>query len=305
MQKNVKSPNNIVFKAEFILKFKKALRKLYSYDDYMDFLVIPSIFGSKTLCYLPFLNYTDRHSDDTEDLVELAKDTKYQIRVLNFNYSDFKKRDTVTMRIDIQNKNSDEVLMEIVKRKCRTKIRKSMKNDFTFERGNSKKNIDDFYKIFLSTMYMHGTPAMGKSFFMALSDEFKDDIVFCNGYYDGEVVSSYCVLFDDEIAWAGWGGVDIRYRNKLAGYYTQWQCIKNVCDEKNIKIFDFGRSPYDGGTYEYKSQFGAIPIKIDILLSKQDDIYSKYSLASNIWKKLPKKFVDIAGAKLCKYLVDL
>ena len=302
MQKNA---NNIVFKTEFILKFKKVLKKLYSYDNYMDFLIVPSIFGSKTLCYLPFINYTDRYSDGIEDLVELAKETKYQIRALNFDYNDFKKQDTVTMRIDIQNKNSDEVFMESVKKKCRTKIRKSMKSGFTFDYGNNKKHIDDFYKIFSSTMYMHGTPVMGKSFFTALSDEFINDVVFYNAYYDEEVISSYCVLFDNEIAWAGWGGVDSRYRNKLAGYYTQWQCIKNICDEKNVKIFDFGRSPYDGGTYGYKSQFGAIPVKIDIITSEQNDIYSKYSLASNIWKKLPKSIVDFVGPKLCKYLVDL
>jgi len=73
----------------------------------------------------------------------------------------------------------------------------------------------------------------------------------------------------------------------------------------NKKIFDFGRSPYSKGTYNYKAQFGAKPVKIDIVTSQKSDIYLKYSLASNIWKKLPRKVVDYLGPKLCKYLVDL
>jgi len=100
--------------------------------------------------------------------------------------------------------------------------------------------------------------------------------------------------------------VDTHYRNKGAGYFTDWEMLKLLCDNyKNIKIYDFGRSPFKGSTYNYKIHFGAYPIKINTVSSKQEDIYSKYSLASNIWKKLPKGIVDFIGPKLCKYLVDL
>ncbi len=305
MQKDANNQYSILFTQKFVTKFKKALQKTYLYEDYMDFVIVPSVTGKKILCYLPFVNYTNKNSNDTKDLIELAKENDYQIRVLNFDYTNFIENDTVTMRIEVENYSGDEVFMNCLKKKCRTKIRKSLKNSFTFKYGNEHKDIDDFHKIFSSTMYMHGTPVMGKKFFISLLDEFKDDIIFYSSYYEDQIAASYCVLFDEDIAWVGWGGIDMKYRNELAGYFTHWQAIKHICDEKNVKIFDFGRSPYNGGTYKYKSQFGAKPVKIDIITSQKNDIYSKYSLASDMWKKLPKNFVDFLGPKLCKYLVDL
>jgi len=307
MQKTeLKNANNITFSKEFTHKFKNALKEHFGYEEFMDFLVVPSITGKKTLSYLPIINYTDRKSDDIEDLKELSKENRFQIRALNFEYRDFKDNDTVTMRLDIGGFSSDELFMKTVKKKCRTKVRKSMKNGFEFAYGNGTKELDDFYTIFSDTMYMHGTPAFSKEFFISLSKEYKDSILFFNSYDNKKVISSYCVLLDKKIAWAGWGGVDMEYRGKLAGYFTQWNTIRSITDlYDKIEIFDFGRSPFNGGTYGYKAQFGATPVKIDIITSQTKDIYSKYSLASNIWKKLPKSMVDLIGPKLCKYLVDL
>ena len=92
----------------------------------------------------------------------------------------------------------------------------------------------------------------------------------------------------------------------LLGKLTLTQkVIAYITDNYNKKIFDFGRSNYGGTTYKFKSQFGAVPIKIDIIKNKYENIYTKYSYATNIWKKLPKKVVDYIGPILCKYLVDL
>jgi len=307
MQKNVSDDiKKIVFTTRFLYKFKNVLRKIYDYKEYMDFLIVPSLSGKTTLSYLPLLSYTDRASEGIDDLLELSKGNNFYIKTLDFGYKNFKENDAVTLRIDIQDRSSDEVFQTSVKRMCRKSIRKSNKNNFTFSYGNSIKDIDDFYTIFSNTMHMHGTPVIDKRFFAYLAEEFENKILFCNTYYEKKIIASSCVLLDEEIAWAAWGGVDTHYRNKGAGYFTDWEMLKLLCDNyKNIKIYDFGRSPFKGSTYNYKIHFGAYPIKINTVSSKQEDIYSKYSLASNIWKKLPKGIVDFIGPKLCKYLVDL
>lgn len=302
MQKNV---NKTVFTHTFIEKFNKVIIKLYNYEKYMDFMIVPSIFNTKTLSYLPLLNYTDRTNKDIDDLLSLSKDTDFNIRVLNFDYNNFKTNDTVTMRLDIEDKNSDEIFKSSIKRKCRTKIRKSYNNKFVCNIGNTQKDINDFYDIFSQTMHLHGTPVLDKKLFIYLVQEFNDNILFFNSYDENKIISTFCILFDKEIAWSAWGGIDSNYKNKLAGYFTQWESIKYICDNKNVKIYDFGRSPYGIGTYNYKNQFGTYSVKIDIISSNKDDIYSKYSLASSIWKKMPKSFTDTLGPKLCKYLVDL
>ncbi len=306
MQKNVNNIYSKVFTSEFVQKIKEVLVKVYGYETYMDFVIVPSLPFGKTLSYIPILSYTDRTRDSIEDLLELSRENEYQIRVLNFEYAEFKKNDTVTMRIDIENRTCEDIFMQDLKSKHRKVIKKALKNeDFSFVYGNSKKFIDDFYTIFTSIMYKHGTPALEKNIFTTLVDVFEDNVVFYNVYDRDVIIASYCVLMDKEIAYGSWGGMDERYRDKLVGHYAYWNIIHEICTNRELKIFDFGRSPYDSGGYTFKHRFGAKPIKIDIITSSKDDIYSKYSLASSIWKKLPKSFIDTLGPKLCKYLVDL
>ncbi len=305
MQNYANNIENFVFTKEFISRFRNVLIKMYSYESYMDFLIVPSIVGTKTLSYIPLIGYSDRDSKNIEDLLELSSENSFQIKVLDFDYMDFKENDTVTMRINIENKTCEELLMDI-KAKYRKVIRNSVrKNNFIFKYGNSKKMVDDFYGIFTDIMYKHGTPVLGRKFFDFLVEEFKDSVVFYNVYDDDNIVAAYCVLIDENISYGSWGGIDDKYRDKLAGHFAYWNILKDTCKNRGVKIFDFGRSPYGSGGYIFKHRFGAKPVKIDIITSQKSDIYSKYSLASSIWKKLPKSLVDTLGPKLCKYLVDL
>ena len=293
-----------VFTQNFINKFKNILINLYEYDEYMEFLIVPSFFYKKTLSYLPLLNYTDRTNKNIKDLLELAKDTDFQIRVLNFEYKNFKSNDTVTMRLDIENKNIDD-LYSSLKSKRRNLIKKSLKNNFIFNYGNNNKFINDFYTIFSKTMHKHGTPVFDKKLFYYLRDEFKNNNIYYIAYEEEKPIAAMCMLFDENIAWYPWGGVDEDFSKKLAGYFIYWKTLENVVSQNKFKIFDFGRSSYGGNTYKFKSQFGAEPIKIDIISNQDKNIYSKYDLAISVWQKLPKNLVDFIGPKICKYLEDL
>jgi len=306
MLKNVTNLTDTTFSPKFISNFKKVLKRLYHYESYMDFLIVPSILNKKTLSYIPLLNYTDRCSNDIKDLLELGKENEFQIRALNFDYTDFKKNDTVTMRLLMNGKTSEEILRQNIKGNTRRDIQNSIKKyDYSFTYGNAKKDIDDFYINFSDIMHEHGTPVFDKKLFYYLADEFQNDILFFNAYDKDKVISSMCIFIDNDIAWYSWGATEKKYRRNKAGYFLNWQALKYLCDEKNIKIFDFGRSPYGSGTFQYKSHFGALLVKIDIINSQTTDIYSKYSLASKIWKHLPKSVANYLGPKICKYLVDL
>lgn len=306
MQSIANNMKNYVFSHDFVVKFVNVLSQSFGYKKYMDFLIVKDVLGKKTLSYLPILNYTDRDSKNTTDLLELSKDNNYNIKALNFSYKEFIKNDTVTLRLDIEGKNSQELLRTCVKSRCRNKIRNSIKKyNYTFRYGNTAQYINDFYTIFSDTMYKHGTPALGKEFFIYLSEEFAENILFFNVYDKQKVVASMCIMIDGKLTWYPWGGVASEYNRDLAGYFIYWHTLEYICDNTDVKIFDFGRSSYGGGTYNFKSQFGAYPVKIDTISSRNEDIYAKYSLASKIWKKLPRSMVDFIGPKLCKYLVDL
>ncbi|WP_456488418.1 GNAT family N-acetyltransferase [Caminibacter pacificus] len=298
MQKNAE----ITFSKEFINTFKDFLVDYFGYKTYMDMIVVPFL-HKKTLMYLPVLSYTDRKHNEVEDLLELAKDNDYQIRTLNFEYQDFKKHDPVTMRLDIENKTAEEI-MKTFSTNTRKALKKGLKANFEFCAGNKARHIETFYKMYSTALHNHGTPHYGKDFFYALRDALGDRLKFNCFYVGDEVAGSSCVMYDEEFTMAQWLGINPKFRNSGVGYLIYYREIEESI-ARGKKILDFGRSGFETGTYEFKRRFRAKPVKIDIYQPKNEDLYSKYSLASDIWKKLPKPIVDFLGPKLTKYLKDL
>jgi len=301
VQKGKVVMESYVFSKEFMQSWKQLLQDLYGYEEYMDFLVIPSILFSKTLSYTPLLNYTDRFSSDIVDLYELAKDNNFQIRTVNSTFKDFSDNDTVTMRLDLQ-KEYETVFMKLFHSKCRNQIRKAQKSSISFTTGNDVKHVDEFYELFKVTMKRYGTPAFPKKLFNLLVKYFQ--VIFIVAKMDNKPISALVLVYDTDIAWVPWAASDELYRKYCPNHLIYAEGIKRAIYD-NKKIFDFGRSSYGGNTYKFKAQWGAKPVKIDIITSNNNNIYSKYELASKIWKQLPDFVTDFIGPRLCKYLPDL
>jgi len=290
-----------VFSKKFMQSWKQLIQDLYGYEEYMDFLVVPSALFSKTLLYAPLLNYTDRLSSDIVDLHELAKDNNFQIRTINPRFKDFSYNDTVTMRLDLQ-KDYETVFMKFFHSKCRNQIRKAQKSSISFTIGNDVKHVDEFYELFRATMKRYGTPAFSKKLFFLLVEHF--NATFIVAKMGNTPISALVLVYDNDIAWVPWAASDELYRKYCPNHLIYAEGIKKAIDD-NKKIFDFGRSSYGGNTYKFKIQWGAKPVKIDIITSNNDNVYSKYELASKVWKQLPDIATDFIGPRLCKYLPDL
>ena len=295
---------SIVHSKDFINKWKIVLDKVYKYESYMDYIIVPSLSGKKTLSYMPFLNFTNRLNTEVSDLLELGKDNDYQIRVLNPNYVDFKMDDPVDMRVDISLGDSEKIFNQQLHQNCRRKVRQSIKrNNFEVVSGKDETFINDFYPIFSKVMHNHGTPVNKKEFFQEIIKEM-DAHVFVYKL-DNKPIAASIILFDNDIAELYWNVIDNDFSKTQIGYFSFWNSMQYVINERNCKIFDFGRSSFGGATYKFKKQWGAEAIKIDILKSNQENIYNKYKFAANVWKRLPRRITELIGPKLCKYLVDL
>ena len=290
---------NRLYSKELVQAWKRVLIDTYGFEEYLDFLIQPS-FGKYYLSYLPLINYTDRNSNEISDLLELAKDTNYHIRVLNFSYKDFKDFDTVTLRLDIKDKNISEI-KNGYKRLARRSIMINEKYNLTIKEDN----IDLFYKIISSIYKNLGTPIFPKSLLLNFK-KYLDNRVKFYIFFDGDdPIGGYMCFYDNRILTLQIGGILQGYKKQYSGHYLQHLIIQKNVENYKIDIVDFGRSPYNGGTYFFKTRFGAQPIKIDILTNKAKNIYKAYTTASYVWKRLPKSIANTIGPKLSKYLVDL
>lgn len=292
----------IVFSEKFINQWILFLNNFYKYETFMNYVVVQSLTSKKTLSYVPFLNYSDRLSTNINDLLELSKDNSYQIKVLNSEYNTFTLDDTVTMRFNIEEQNEEYIFNYIIKSKCRNQIRKSIKSNLECKHGINKKLIDDFYGLYSSTMHRYGTPSFSRDFFINIYKYLNVEIFVV--YKDQQPISALYMLVDEKIVHVPWAASDNSFSKYSPSHLMYWEAIKYTISKKK-EVFDFGRSGYGGRTYKFKEQWGAYPVKIDILKPKNDNIYNKYSLVSTIWKKLPKNIVNYIGPKICKYLVDL
>ncbi len=289
-----------LYSKDLVQAWKRALIDTYGFEEYMDFIVQPS-FGKKYLSYLPQINYTDREASDVKDLLELAKESHYQIRVLNFSYDDFKDFDTVTMRLDVRGKSVEEI-KKGYKRLAKRAIAKHEKLPITMKKNS---DIHLFFDIVASIYKDHGTPVFPKSLLFHLKNHIGESINFYIFFNHNEPIGGYMSFVDNKILTLQIGGLLNRYKEQHSSYYLQHLVVVDNVENNEIEVVDFGRSPYNGGTYFFKTRFGAKPVKIDILSSDTKNIYEAYTFAANIWKKIPRPITDTIGPKLTKYLVDL
>ena len=294
------------YSQKLISDWKKALQATFGYKEYMDLLIQPT-FGSKYLTYLPLINYTDKTSQQIEDLLELAKENPYLIRTLNFEYREFKEYDPVTLRIDIKDKTLEEIMKgykKLAKRSVNKEKRLGRYRVKTAQECGLKNPPDLFYTILQDIYKKHGTPIFPKSWLENLQTHLEDvDFFFlCEG---SEPVGGVMFFYDNGIATLQYGGIFSHKSDNTNGYAMYQGVIEHIFEHKDVDIIDFGRSPYNVGTYFFKTRFGAYPVKIDLHTHQEKNIYSKYRLAANIWKKLPAPITDYLGPKLTKYLVDL
>jgi lipid II:glycine glycyltransferase (peptidoglycan interpeptide bridge formation enzyme) len=298
----MKDLHNLTFSKEFMERWKFVLKELYHYSFYEEFAVVPSLWGKKTYSYLPLLSYTDRTIHQISDLLGKLENKNYQLRVLNPDFRDFQDLDTVTMRIDLQKKDTEELFQMVASKRNRRYIRQQSQESTDMKKGNSRELIQDFYEIFADVMHKHGTPVFSRRLFELLSQNLEATFYVL---YGNNIPQSGAVVLDDEqISWIPWSGTRSQYQDQRPGLIMYWETIKDAF-LKNKRIYDFGRSSYGGGTYIFKTRWSAVPVKIDIFQPRPDNVYKKYNYASRIWKKIPSGFARRLGPKICRYLSDL
>ena len=190
-----------------------------------------------------------------------------------------------------------------IPRKQRAMVRKGIKAGLVEEEDES---VDRFYRIYAESVRNHGTPVYAKAFFANLKKTFQDACRVTIVSRDGGPLSGVVSFrFRDEILpYYGGGTADAR---RFAAFdFMYWQVMSWAC-EAGLKIFDFGRSKRDTGSFAFKRHWGfePTPLHYEYRLFGAEDVPEinplnpKYRLAIALWKRMP-----LAGANLIGPLVS-
>jgi len=192
--------------------------------------------------------------------------------------------------------------------KLRSQVRRPQKAGATTRIGGAEL-LNDFYAVFARNMRDLGTPVYGRSFFATIAREIPENLEVVIAELAGEPVAAGVLLHyggRTEIPWAS----SLRSANRLGvNMLMYWECLKRAID-RGSRVFDFGRSTLDSGTYHFKRQWGAAPVPMywhywlrgGGELPRLNPSNPKFALAIAAWQRLPLWLANGLGPHIVRNL---
>jgi serine/alanine adding enzyme len=214
--------------------------------------------------------------------------------------------DKVVMELRLP--ESADALWSALGSKLRAQIKRPTKENISARVGGAEL-LDDFYEVFARNMRDLGTPVYGRELFSSILTAFPQAAFIIVAYHEGRPVAAGFLLGHRErleIPWAA----SLREYNPLGpNMLMYWEALKKGIAD-GYKVFDFGRSSVDSGTYRFKKQCGAVerPLRWHYWLPHGAALpnltpnNAKYRLAIWLWQRLPLRITNRIGPMLVRGL---
>ena len=284
------------------------------------FFVQSRLFG-RSLISVPYLNAGGILSDNEDTAKALIEYSEKLAQDLKVKYCEYRQRTFLDIPsaqlITRQHKvamclplaDSTEILFSAFSAKLRSQINRPQKEGATtkISCGADGQAINDFYEVFAQHMQSLGTPAYPQDLFRRTAETFGDKAFIVVTYNQKKPVAVGFLIGvgqNIEILWASALKSENRYSPNMLMY---WESIKIAC-ERGYKLFDFGRSSPDSGTYRFKEQWGAKPLPLHWQYTSSSAIpnispqNSSFSALITLWKILPAPLARFLGRHITKHI---
>jgi FemAB-related protein (PEP-CTERM system-associated) len=210
----------------------------------------------------------------------------------------------VRMLLDLPG-SSDELWNEF-KSKLRSQVRKSQKNGLIFRWGK-REDLAEFYKVFSRNMHDLGSPTHSKKWIEKIFVCYGENARMGLVYKDQRPVGCGIILLTSQTVSIPWASTLRDYNRLSPNMMLYWTFLKYAADTGK-KVFDFGRSTPNEGTYRFKKQWGAESETLywynltETELQKGpsgNKIRDKLEL---IWQKMPLPAANFIGPMVRKYI---
>lgn len=204
---------------------------------------------------------------------------------------------------------SSEILLKSFKSKLRSQIRKSEKNGVVF-RWVGEEGVASFYSVFCRNMHDLGSPVHSRRWFLAIMRNYGNNARIGLTEFEGKCIGAGLILSTNEQTAIPWASTLRRYNRHAPNMLLYWNCLKFAADNGK-KLFDFGRSTENEGTFRFKKQWGAKPAPLPWYSSplsprqlhdKNQSEPARRETAAKIWRKLPAPIANLIGPQLRKYI---
>jgi len=211
----------------------------------------------------------------------------------------------VTFRKEID--PDPEVNMARIPRNQRRSIRVALKHGLTHHLGGEEL-LAPFFRIYSHSVRNLGTPVFPKRLFENCFREFGDRCRILAVSHEGTVISAVMTFFyrDEVLPYYG-GALKPAFRYAVNDY-MYWS-LMGEASARGCRIFDFGRSKRDSGSYHFKRHWGFEPetlaYQYRLIRDRQIPDLSprnpKFSLAIRLWRRMPLALAERIGPTLVRY----
>ena len=196
--------------------------------------------------------------------------------------------------------------MKAIPRKQRAVIRKGIEAGLDV-RADTDGN--DFYRAYSESVRNLGTPVFSRRYVRTLLQVFRTETEILTVRHGDIPVSSVLSFYFRDQVLPYYGGGTMAARDLKAYDLMYWELMRRAAD-RGVRLFDFGRSKRDTGSYSYKVHWGfePEPLHYEYDLVKADDIPDvspvnpKYERFIRLWRRLPLPVSQLLGPPLARSL---
>lgn len=190
--------------------------------------------------------------------------------------------------------------------KLRNQVRKAEKSGLEPVTGHLEL-LDGFYDVFVRNMRDLGTPVYGKCFFRNVLETFPDSSRIIAVRFQGRIIAAGIACWFRDTIEIPWASSIADYKSLCPNNMLYWEAIKFAIGA-GFEKFDFGRSTPNEGTFNFKKQWGALPVPLcwqylledGKALPELNPHNPKYEMAIKIWRKLPLSLTRQLGPHIVR-----
>jgi len=169
--------------------------------------------------------------------------------------------------------------------------------------------LDDFYPVFARNMRDLGTPVYDRRFFAAMLARFPEATRIVSVRREGAAAgAAFLIGYRDRIE-VPWVSTLREMNHHFVNTLLYWEQLRFAV-ASGYRVFDFGRSSVDSGTYGFKRQWGAEPVQLywQYWLAPGRELPGltptspKFRLAVRAWQHLPLAVANRLGPRIVKNL---
>ncbi len=281
-------------------------------------LVLVETFFEKKLVSIPIGVYAGVLSDDDivkEKLVNKAIDlTKelgcsyLELRYTEKAHNNLLYKDLYATFIKELPQKPEECLSRMP-RKARAAARHAVDNGLSYSVG--LEYLDECYRIYAINQKSLGSPVVSKKWFEKLAIVFKDNTtILVVRNRKRRIIASVLTFFYKDTVLPFYGGC-MPEALKLNTNNYMYLKLQEYSIEKGYRIFDFGRSRTNSGSYSFKVNQGFKPTSLYYgyylnIAKRIPDISpsnKSFELARRFWKRLPLTLANWLGPRVFKYII--